>query len=127
MNQGLLKRFNSYCESIIKALKHADRVQPASWYLKGLLLSGGRKSIEPMAARVHPENVRSAHQSMHHLVADGGWSDEALLRAVADEVLPALLKDNPMCLWIVDDTGFPKKGQSSVGVARQYCGQLRSG
>ncbi|WP_258534800.1 transposase, partial [Xanthomonas oryzae] len=51
---------------------------------------GGRKSVEPMAARVHPQNVRSAHQSMHHLVADADWSDQALLAAVAAQVLPPL-------------------------------------
>lgn len=124
MSKGIMERFRDYCEVVIKALKHADREQPASWYLKGLMLPGGRKSIEPMAARVHPENVRSAHQSMHHLVADAGWSDEALLGAVAGEVLPALLKNDAPCVWIVDDTGFPKKGECSVGVARQYCGQL---
>ncbi len=124
MSKGMIERFNRYCEVVVKALRHADREQPASWYLKGLMLPGGRKSIEPMAARVHPKHVRSAHQSMHHLVADAGWSDEALLGAVAAEVLPVLLKDNGPCLWIVDDTGFPKKGECSVGVARQYCGQL---
>ena len=124
MSKGIMERFNRYCEVVIKSLKHADREQPASWYLKGLMLPGGRKSIEPMAARVYPENVRSAHQSMHHLVADAGWSDEALLGAVAEEVLPALFKNDAPCAWIVDDTGFPKKGECSVGVARQYCGQL---
>jgi SRSO17 transposase len=102
---------------------HADREQPARWYLKGLLLPGERKSVEPMAARVQPQNVRSAHQSMHHLVADAPWSDAAMLSAVAEVVLPALLRDDDPVHWIVDDTGLPKKGQHSVGVAHQYCGQ----
>jgi SRSO17 transposase len=47
------------------------------------MLPGGRKSVEPMAARVHPQNVRSAHQSMHHLVADADWSDQVLLATVS--------------------------------------------
>ncbi len=80
--------------------------------------------MEPMAARVHPENVRSAHQSMHHLVADADWSDQALLAAVTAQVLPTVLKKNLPCHWIVDDAGLGKKGTHSVGVARQYCGRL---
>ncbi|WP_256722835.1 glutamate-cysteine ligase family protein, partial [Xanthomonas oryzae] len=70
LNRSLEVRFEQYGEVVAAALSHADRKQPAHWYLKGLLLPGGRKSVEPMAARVHPQNVGSAHQSMHHLVAD---------------------------------------------------------
>lgn len=124
MGKGLERRFEEYGERIGAALAHADRRAPAQWYLKGLLLPGGRKSVEPMAARVQPQNVRSAHQSMHHLVADADWSDAALLAAVALQVLPALMKKSKSCHWIVDDTGFAKKGVHSVGVARQYCGRL---
>jgi SRSO17 transposase len=113
MNRGLEGRFEKY----------ADREQPARWYLKGLLLPGERKSVEPMAARVQPQNVRSAHQSMHHLVADAPWSDEAMVSAVAAAVLPKLVRDDEPVHWIIDDTGLPKKGKHSVGVARQYCGQ----
>ena len=124
MAKSLESRFEEYGEVITAALAHADRRVPARWYLRGLLLPGGRKSVEPMAARVHPENVRSAHQSMHHLVADADWSDRTLLAAVTAQVLPTVLKKNLPCHWIVDDTGFGKKGTHSVGVARQYCGRL---
>lgn len=124
MSLNLESRFETYCDELVKALSHADRSQPARWYLKGLMLPGSRKSVEPMAARVHPEDVRSAHQSMHHLVADAEWSDEALLATVAGLVLPALTRGGDTCNWIIDDTGFPKKGIHSVGVARQYCGQV---
>jgi len=110
---------------MINALSHADRGTPARWYLKGLMLPGGRKSVEPMAARVHPQDVRSAHQAMHHLVSTSEWSDQALLAVVAQQVLPTLIRSGKeSCFWIIDDTGFPKKGEHSVGVARQYCGQL---
>lgn len=123
MGQSLEKRFEHYCDGIVATLTHADREEPARWYLKGLMLPGGRKSVEPMAARVQPERVRSAHQSMHHLVADANWSDEALLSAVAAAVLPKLVHDQEPVHWIIDDTGLPKKGKHSVGVAHQYCGQ----
>jgi len=93
-------------------------------YCTGLLLPGERKSVEPMAARLAPDNVRRTHQSLHHLVADAPWSDEALLARVRTQVLPAIEKQSPVVAWIVDDTGFPKKGRHSVGVTRQYCGQL---
>ncbi|MCI0355172.1 MAG: IS701 family transposase, partial [Acidobacteria bacterium] len=75
-------------------------------------------------ARVHPQNVRSAHQSMHHLVADAEWNDRAVLGAVAQQVVPELLKRDQQCWWILDDTAHLKKGQHSVGVARQYCGRV---
>lgn len=124
MGQSMESRFDAYCDELVNALSHADRSQPARWYLKGLMLPGSRKSVEPMAARVHPEDVRSAHQAMHHLVAHAQWSDEALLATVTKQVLPALTRGGGPCHWIIDDTGFPKKGIYSVGVARQYCGQV---
>jgi len=77
-----------------------------------------------MAARLAPENVRRMHQSLHHLVADAPWSDEEMLQRVREYTLAAMQKREPVVGWIVDDTGFPKKGKESVGVARQYCGQL---
>ena len=83
MGRGVESRFERYAEKMVQALGHADRATPARWYLRGLMLPGQRKSVEPMAARVHPQDVGSAHQSMHHLVADSDWSDTALLAAVA--------------------------------------------
>jgi SRSO17 transposase len=93
-------------------------------YCKGLLLPGERKSVEPMAARLDGENVQQMRQSLHHLVAKAPWSDDALLGYVRSYVLPAMRKRGPVVAWIVDDTGFPKKGKHSVGVTRQYCGQV---
>lgn len=122
MSGMLERRFERYCASIMETLGHADRHAPAQWYLKGLLLPGDRKSVEPMAARVCPENVRSAHQSMHHLVAAADWDDAAVLAAVARQVVPELLKQAEHCWWIIDDTGHAKKGRKSVGVARQSGG-----
>lgn len=111
-------------ERLANAAGHADRHVPLKNYCTGLLLSGERKSVEPMAARLGPDNVRRMHQSLHHLVADAPWSDEAILGQVRGYVLSAMKAKGPVQAWIVDDTGFPKKGSHSVGVARQYCGQI---
>ena len=118
------KRLAAYLEGLAQAAGHADRHTPLKQYCTGLLLPGERKSVEPMAARLAPDNVRRMHQSLHHLVADAPWSDEALLARVRVQVLPAMQKQGPVVAWIVDDTGFPKKGRHSVGVTRQYCGQV---
>ena len=57
------RRFERYRDGIASALAHADREQPARWYIKELMLPGKRKNIEPMAARVQPDNVRPAHMN----------------------------------------------------------------
>jgi SRSO17 transposase len=118
------RRFAAYIEGLAQAAGHADRHTPLKNYCTGLLLPGDRKSIEPMAARLAPDNVRRMHQSLHHLVADAPWKDDEMLAEVRREVLPAMQKHGPVVAWIVDDTGFPKQGRHSVGVARQYCGQV---
>ena len=111
-------------EIVAKAAGHADRTIPIKNYCAGLLLPGERKSVEPMAARLAPGNVRRMHQTLHHLVADAPWSDDLVLDQVRDYALSSMRRKGPVTCWVVDDTGFPKKGNHSVGVARQYCGQL---
>ena len=118
------KRFATYMEGLAEAAGHSDRRVPLKNYCMGLLLPGGRKSVEPMAALLAPENVRRMHQSLHHVVADAPWDDAQVLTQIRSRVLPAMLKHGPVAAWVIDDTGFPKKGSHSVGVARQYCGQL---
>ena len=106
--------FERYTETMIQALGHADRATPARWYLRGLMLPGSRKSVELVAARVHPQDVRSAHQSMYHLVADSDWSHSALLAAVTREVVPALTaSQRQRGYWMIDDTGHRKYGRHS--------------
>jgi len=111
-------------EGLVTAVGHEDRQTPFKNYCKGLLLPGERKSVEPMAARLDPKNVQPMRQSLHHLVAKAPWSDESMLEQVRNYVLPVMQEQGPVVAWIVDDTGFPKKGRHSVGVTRQYCGQV---
>src|SRR6187549_2581224 len=117
-------RFQAYISALSEAIGHADRIDPLRRYCTGLLLPGERKSIEPMAARLDPRHVQATHQSLHHFVAKAPWDDAAVLTAVREPVLPALTRHGPITAWILDDTGFPKKGTHSVGVTHQYCGQL---
>src|SRR3954447_17586551 len=117
-------RFAGYLEAITAGLGDVRRGASARGYCTGLLLPGERKSVEPMAARIEPARVQARHQSLHHVVAKAEWEDAALLRAVREQALPAIERHGPVRYWLVDDTGFPKQGQHSVGVARQYCGQL---
>src|SRR3954469_12062732 len=121
---GWEERFDDYVERLGDTLGHAAGRGPLRAYTTGLLLPGERKSVEPMAARVDPAHVGAAHQSLHHFVAKAAWDDATLLRAVRAHALPAMLERGPVRAWLVDDTGLPKKGKLSVGVARQYCGQL---
>ena len=119
----ITEEFNRYMAHLSERLGHVDRHAGLSGYCTGLMLPLSRKSVEPMAASVDPLHVGARHQSLHHFVAQSAWSDAALMAGVRDWVEPVLGLDSG-CYWIVDDTGFPKKGRHSVGVARQYCGQL---
>jgi SRSO17 transposase len=115
--------FNRYIAHLSEALGHADRLAGLIGYCTGLMLPLSRKSVEPMAARVDPLHASARHQAMHHFVAKSEWPDANVMASVRDWVIPSLGLEHG-CFWIIDDTGFPKKGKHSVGVARQYCGQL---
>lgn len=115
--------FEAYLDELASTLGHADRVPSFKAYCRGLMLPLARKSVEPIAASVDPENVQARHQALHHLVAKAPWSDRALLKGVAQWVLPHLLPGTPL-YWIIDDTSLRKKGRHSVGVGRQYCGEI---
>lgn len=117
-------RFAAYVEALVGVIGHADRARPLRDYCLGLVLPSERKSVEPLAALTAPERTAAQHQSLLHFVGEGGWSDERVLSKVRELVLPAIERQGPIEAWIIDDTGFPKKGTHSVGVARQYCGQL---
>jgi SRSO17 transposase len=108
----------------VSVIGHADRAKPLRDYCVGLMMPCERKSVEPMAALTAPERTAAQHQSLLHFVGEGGWSDERVLAKVREMVLPKIERHGPIEAWIIDDTGFPKQGRHSVGVARQYCGQL---
>jgi len=123
-SEGSEVRFAAYVEALGAVLGHADRQQPMHDYCLGLLMPIERKSVEPMAAVTAPAKVAAKHQSLLHFVGNARWSDAAMLAKVGELVLPAIERSGPIEAWIIDDTGFPKKGRHSVGVTRQYCGQL---
>jgi SRSO17 transposase len=91
---------------------------PVGWW------SGWSPEVKPMAARVDPLAVSARHQSLHHFVAKAPWEAADLLRAASDYALGLMERHGPVSAWIVDDSGIPKKGRHSVGVARQYCAPL---
>jgi SRSO17 transposase len=122
--KGVASRFAEFIEHLSEAMGHADRHGPLAAYCTGLLLPGERKSVEPMAARLAPDAIGSKHQSLHHFVAKAPWQEATLLAAVRAFALPKMQSRAPIRAWIVDGTGIPKKGKHSVGVARQYCGEL---
>ena len=117
-------RFSAYVEGLTMVIGHADRARPLRDYCMGLMMPCARKSVEPMAAITAPERTAAQHQSLLHFVGEGNWSDEKVLAKVREMVLPGIERHGPIGAWIIDDTGFPKKGRHSVGVARQYCGEL---
>jgi SRSO17 transposase len=124
MDLGSDVRFGCYVEGLASAMGRAGRAGPLRDYCTGLILPGERKSVEPMAARTAPARVSAQHQSLLHFVGAGGWSDEKVLAKISELVVPAITKHGPIEVWIIDDTGLPKKGRHSVGVKSQYCGQL---
>lgn len=116
------QRFEEYLGLLGKAIGHADRAGPLRAYVTGLLLAGERKSVEPMAAKVDPHHVSMRHQWMHHFVANAPWDERAVIAVAREYALAQLERHGPVAAWVVDDSGFPKKGTHSVGVARKYCG-----
>jgi len=110
------RRLEAFADDVFASLPRADQRARGECYLRGLLLDGRRKSIEPMAQRLGEVH----YQALHHFVATSPWDWRAVRRRLA-EVMTAALEPTA---WVVDDTGFPKDGTCSVGVQRQYSGTL---
>src|ERR1700732_1895185 len=111
-------RFAGYVEGLVSVIGHADRAGPLRDYCTGLVMPCERKSVEPMAALTAPHRTGAQHQSLLHFVGEGKWSDEQVLAKVREMVLPEMERHGAIAAWIIDDTGFPKKGRHSVGVGR---------
>lgn len=116
--------FEQYLDHLAAGIGHADRISALRQYCTGLMLPVPRKSVEPLAAQMDPLHVSARHQALLHFVGQSPWSDEALLERVFLWAQPLMARLTRQWFWIVDDTGIPKKGTHSVGVARQYCGQV---
>ena len=121
----LIEEFAKYLDHVSAGLGRSERKVGLADYCRGLMLPLKRKSFEPLAAAIDPTHVRARHQSLQHFVADSPWLDEVVLSKVQSWVLPRMMSEHKGWVFLIaDDTGMPKAGTHSVGVARQYCGQL---
>src|SRR5690348_14391861 len=107
-----------WLEPFLDATGRSTRRKMAPLYVRGLLGSGGRKSVQPMAERLG----LSSHDQLHHFISSEAWDDAPLWRVLAEQVDRQVGGED--AVLVVDDSGNPKKGELSVGVARQYCGEL---
>src|SRR5215468_1085743 len=117
------RELTEYVESMTADMGRPERRRAMGWYVTGLLLDGERKSIEPMAARLvdSADEIEAMRQRLQQCVSVSDWSDAEMLDRLArklDAELPGVEA------LVIDDTGHPKKGKHSVGVARQYSGTL---
>ena len=109
---------DTWLEPFLAALGHKKRRTWAPLYLRGLLGPSERKSLQPMAACLG----LSGHDQLQHFIASPAWDDGPLWRVLAERA--DRLVGGPEAVLVIDDTALPKKGTLSVGVERQYCGQL---
>jgi len=115
--KALEHRLNHFLEDLMEAMGRSERKHWARVYIQGLLLDGDRKSIEPIADRIPGADV----QALRQFVGQSPWAVDKVQKHLAEKVVD-LLSDPEA--WILDETSFPKAGDHSVGVARQYCGAL---
>ena len=115
--QALDHRLSAFLEDLLAPLGRKERRHWARMYIQGLLLDGERKSIEPLASRIPGADV----QALRQFVGQSPWDAEAVQQSLARKIVDLLSEPE---VWILDETSFPKAGEHSVGVARQYCGAL---
>jgi SRSO17 transposase len=109
-------RLVEFAADVFASMRRSDQRRWGEVYLRGLMLDGKRKSIEPMAARL----ADGDEQCLQQFVNQSPWDEVAVRRALARRMSRELVPE----AWVIDDTGFPKCGKMSVGVARQYSGAL---
>src|SRR5215207_10062234 len=118
LDPEVLGRLHAYARGFRPLFGRVDRYLHGRTYLHGLLLDGERKSIEPLSRRVPGGD----EQALQQFVNQSPWEASPVLAAYRARLAAAFA--SPGGLVVVDDTGFPKQGRHSVGVARQYCGAL---
>jgi SRSO17 transposase len=126
MSDAAERRFEEYVSALEVVVGNDARRQGLRDYVSGLLLPGGRKSLEPIAERLDPDNVSRRHQAIHHFISEARWSDGAVRERVRAAVIPVLQACAPVEHLVLDDTTLPKSGRHSVGVAVQYSGRVRT-
>ena len=114
---ALDERLDRFLADVTVSLGRSERHRWAKVYLQGLLMDGGRKSIEPLADRIAGADV----QSLRQFVGQSPWAVEEIQQRLAEKVVDVLAEPE---VWMIDETSFPKAGEASVGVARQYCGAV---
>jgi SRSO17 transposase len=107
-----------WLEPFLDATGRSTRRKMAPLYVRGLLGSGGRKSVQPMAERLG----LAGHDQLHHFISSRAWDDAPLWRVLAEQVDQQIGGED--AVLVVDASGIPKKGDLSLGVAGQYCGEL---
>src|SRR5512139_2384157 len=111
------QRLRQFLDDLVIHMGRTERQHWAGMYIRGLLLDGERKSVEPMAARLPGADT----QALCHFVNQSPWPWEPVQETLTHTVVDHLL---PEAVYLLDATSFPKQGTHSVGVARQYCGAL---
>lgn len=114
--QRSVEEFPEFIEPLVASMGRSERREGAALYVQGLLMPGERKSVEPMAARLGVDS-----QQLQQFMTDSPWDDREVWRAIRQDAAPAM---EPLLAWIIDETGWLKQGQHSVGVAHQYCGAV---
>lgn len=112
---GVGRQLDSFVGEVFSALTRKDRLATAGLYVRGLMLDGRRKSMQPMAAR-----LRVDHQRLQQFVTNSPWDMESVRNTLSGKACALIEPD----VWVIDDTGFIKDGDASACVARQYLGTL---
>ena len=118
MEQGLGGDLERWLRPFLEVVGRKTRRTWTPLYVQGLLGPEGRRSVQPMAARLG----LSSHDQLHHFLTSPAWDDAPLWRVLARTA--DRLVGGPGAVLVIDDTALPKKGELSVGMARQYCGAL---
>src|SRR3954469_10163652 len=110
------ERLEEFAAEVFAPLSRSDQRDKGQTYLRGLLLDGRRKSMQPMAARLGVDE-----QGLQQFISSSTWAVEPVRARLAHRAVEVI---EPAAAWVVDDTGFVKDGTASPGVARQYSGTL---